>query len=572
MQNIRQNKIVSLILTALFCIYAALPIFSSVDEAGTLTQSEGIDREVFDTHGIEPILPMAGDIDVSRVDFYYEVKNDSLPGLHGGIDMICPEGTEIFAVYSGVVCDKGSSSGTYGYNITVEHTLDNGEKFYSRYAHLSEYIASVGDEVAQGEVIALSGNTGQSYTPHLHLEIYTAKTPTRYERSYTTKYLLSLGVEELSRMSFYEHVISGEYNSQPRVYRLGSGGSCYSRCGLDSAHTHISKYAEYVKAFYSLSGFHYYYDEDAEGALFADEVLRTYVYKNHDTDGDGHLSYYEVMSVTELDLRGLEISSLDGTELFSNLQSILTDTELPVPVHTLTVNYRIPAGCTTDAGLLGLWKHVDIESGLNMRSGPSTSYSRVGSIAPLAVFRVTDTARANGYTWGKTVYGGVEGWCVIGNDWTEQLTSGRGKYTVDSDGYLIYTDTAERVESRLSSSMTASELFDGTVLDFLCEGRSFGGWTRNGYDIAYGKTQLTELCPELLSGDLTLTLDAYIGYCGIAGDVDASGVIDEADLNLLLRYLSGYRGEGLSPDLFDINEDGKVNNRDLIAIKQTISE
>lgn len=93
-------------------------------------------------------------------------------GLHDGtaVDMATPIGTKILAAASGVVTlvrDTNKWNGGYGYYLKIKH--DNGTE--TLYAHLSRIDVEVGDEVEQGQVIALSGNTGRSTGPHLHFEV-----------------------------------------------------------------------------------------------------------------------------------------------------------------------------------------------------------------------------------------------------------------------------------------------------------------------------------------------------------------------------------------------------------------
>lgn len=85
---------------------------------------------------------------------------------HKGVDWACPIGTAIMASSGGKVVQAGWSSG-YGYCITLSHP--DGRR--TRYAHLSKILVSVGQSVAQGQKIALSGNTGRSTGPHVHFEI-----------------------------------------------------------------------------------------------------------------------------------------------------------------------------------------------------------------------------------------------------------------------------------------------------------------------------------------------------------------------------------------------------------------
>lgn len=87
-------------------------------------------------------------------------------GNHYGIDWACPTGTTIYASSGGTVTRSGWSS-SYGYCIYIQHPGG----IETRYAHNSKLLVSLGQTVAQGQAIALSGNTGDSSGPHLHFEI-----------------------------------------------------------------------------------------------------------------------------------------------------------------------------------------------------------------------------------------------------------------------------------------------------------------------------------------------------------------------------------------------------------------
>lgn len=98
--------------------------------------------------------------------------------FHSGVDLGMPTGNKVFAADGGIVTSAGYSGG-YGYLVTIDH--QNGME--TRYAHNSQLLVSVGDEVFQGQEIAKSGNTGNSTGPHLHFEVRvngTAKNPLNY--------------------------------------------------------------------------------------------------------------------------------------------------------------------------------------------------------------------------------------------------------------------------------------------------------------------------------------------------------------------------------------------------------
>jgi murein DD-endopeptidase MepM/ murein hydrolase activator NlpD len=89
--------------------------------------------------------------------------------MHEGIDISVAEGTPIRAAASGTVILMQSEyeSGGYGNYTCVDH----GGGLSTCYAHQSSFATSVGAQVSQGDVIGLSGNTGNSTGPHLHFEV-----------------------------------------------------------------------------------------------------------------------------------------------------------------------------------------------------------------------------------------------------------------------------------------------------------------------------------------------------------------------------------------------------------------
>ncbi len=97
---------------------------------------------------------------------------------HKGVDWAIAKGSAVMASSGGRVTKAGWASG-YGYVVYIQHP--DGKE--TRYGHLSKVLVSVGQNVRQGDKIALSGNSGVSTGPHLHFEIRingTAVNPLKY--------------------------------------------------------------------------------------------------------------------------------------------------------------------------------------------------------------------------------------------------------------------------------------------------------------------------------------------------------------------------------------------------------
>lgn len=86
---------------------------------------------------------------------------------HNGVDIAIPNGTPIHPVQPGTVVFSGSKGG-YGEMVDVKHA----DGSLSRYAHLSERLVQTGETVSADSPVGLSGETGVTTGPHLHLEIH----------------------------------------------------------------------------------------------------------------------------------------------------------------------------------------------------------------------------------------------------------------------------------------------------------------------------------------------------------------------------------------------------------------
>ncbi|GGS84531.1 M23 family metallopeptidase [Streptomyces chromofuscus] len=108
-----------------------------------------------------------------RLSASYAQAGGMWQSTHSGQDFAVATGTKVVAAHGGTVVKAGGNGAgdgpAYGNAVVVKHS--NGT--YSQYAHLSRVDVRVGQVVATGQRIALSGNTGNSSGPHLHFEIRT---------------------------------------------------------------------------------------------------------------------------------------------------------------------------------------------------------------------------------------------------------------------------------------------------------------------------------------------------------------------------------------------------------------
>ncbi|MEP7374492.1 MAG: M23 family metallopeptidase [Chitinophagaceae bacterium] len=122
------------------------------------------------------------------------------------LDFKMKRGTKICAVRDGVVVrlkEDGDRGGLkkkyrpYGNYVIIQHA----DSSRAGYWHLQKdgVLVNLGDTVKKGQVIALSGKTGYTFTPHLHFLVWSSdanrqwrQVPTRFQTSKGIKYLRPL--------------------------------------------------------------------------------------------------------------------------------------------------------------------------------------------------------------------------------------------------------------------------------------------------------------------------------------------------------------------------------------------
>jgi len=87
-------------------------------------------------------------------------------GLHQGIDLAAPEGTEVYSAADGTVIEIGDDP-VYGIYIIVSHN----DRWTSLYGHLQRVETVLRQSIKSGTLIGRVGTTGQSTGPHLHFEL-----------------------------------------------------------------------------------------------------------------------------------------------------------------------------------------------------------------------------------------------------------------------------------------------------------------------------------------------------------------------------------------------------------------
>ncbi|MDD5623737.1 MAG: M23 family metallopeptidase [Candidatus Peribacteraceae bacterium] len=147
-------------------------------------------------------------------------------GSHPGVDIRVPVGTPVRAIANGVVSEVRNDGGGFGKVVVLRHPNvpdpANSRKttvLFSDYAHLSAILVSENDIVQKGDIIALSGDTGDVSGAHLHFQIDRADAPWHPYWPFTTEDLSAARLTSNKAINTGFHREEGQqYTVNPLLY------------------------------------------------------------------------------------------------------------------------------------------------------------------------------------------------------------------------------------------------------------------------------------------------------------------------------------------------------------------
>ena len=125
---------------------------------------ERVSYEYYNLGLEEMVVPVAGNISSGFGFRDHPVYGDYT--FHTAVDVAVDTGTEILAFSGGTVRYIGEND-VFGLYLKIDH--DNGVSTF--YAHCDELLVKKGERVIAGQVVAISGETGNATGPHLHFSL-----------------------------------------------------------------------------------------------------------------------------------------------------------------------------------------------------------------------------------------------------------------------------------------------------------------------------------------------------------------------------------------------------------------
>ena len=206
---------------------------------------------------------------------------------------------------------------------------------------------------------------------------------------------------------------------------------------------------------------------------------------------------------------------------------------------------------------------VDSYDGINLRKGAGTSYSVLTAIPDDTEFVVTETKKADGYTWGKTIYDGYTGWCVLKYTELVYKQPAATKPTPPAVTLPPATVPEETIPSEPVETLPAT--FDEATVDEA----TFDEVIVTEPTVPPETTEYTE-STQVPDVPATESTDDEVEV--IAGDANGDGKLSITDATIIQKHLariSSLSGKNLKAA--DLNCDGKISVTDATIIQKKLA-
>lgn len=200
----------------------------------------------------------------------------------------------------------------------------------------------------------------------------------------------------------------------------------------------------------------------------------------------------------------------------------------------VTLDFNLNGGSIAGSSLTYDRYEVLSSDGIKLRSNAGTSHSKLTALPKGTKFVVTDKKAADGYTWGKTTFSGMTGWCVISESWTKKIgTVSSATYKANEKGQLLSASTSAKITQRVSASAGSISLPSNSTFGISRKGYTFAGWSTapiGGTFFKKGNSySAAQLDPNVAKKNVSLSLYAVWMPANLTVSYHANGAFIRSD-------------------------------------------
>lgn len=172
-------------------------------------------------------LPFTGEFEV--LCLYLQKGSLWKSGIHQGIDLRAPN-KNVYSICNGVVERAGYDNGGFGNYVRIK---EDGTENRIYLCHLDKIYVKVGNRVSYSTIVGLMGNTGNSTTPHTHVEIREFKNGVAVRKLNPASYMGIPNVKGRYNSRDYQ-IDTAKYISNTS-YKGGSIAEALKQIGVDNS-------------------------------------------------------------------------------------------------------------------------------------------------------------------------------------------------------------------------------------------------------------------------------------------------------------------------------------------------